>query len=491
MNVNRTVLEKVKSGLQERNSGLEPVPPGHPGWEAFYNDLQAEHPDLWRELLLGIRTAPSHQAVQQKEGRRRDAWRTFKAWLGMEVDPSSGQVVPSRPKLLVPVVAVGVLLLGLTLYNVFRPIHSQTLLTATVTPVRSLTEPVDQPPAPNKAPLPQPDPSSVNRAKSPAKPPPHPAKPGAQPQQKLQVGPPQPPIEDNPQPILIQQPRPNLPGNYRPATSRPVAPPIPTPPLQETSSLPSPPADSLVAPRPSSHTLAQSSVSDPFTLISLESSEISEATPAPQGASNGSAGHDELGDPFTLVPEPSGPEAQSSSPAALIQVGHFYQGVLLSDVVLTQGGKMLAVLSSGTTVWQGEAALGPSGRVEIALKRVTLGGHTYPVEGSVYGLSGERRTPGLGADYADQAPSLVADAVRAAMGGVSKWVDLKNNASTLTVSNGTVISTPSDPDLLANIGGSLADLIKIPQNQTALVRVASVAQGTPVHLFVSAFGGVQ
>lgn len=266
--------------------------------------------------------------------------------------------------------------------------------------------------------------------------------------------------------------------SYRPAVPLPSSPPVQvTQPRPVLPVFAPPPEPARAAPTPKTKPLVtpqnQPDLGDDFSLFPQDSepTEALQNLTEPQESSNEGGG-------FYLT------QNVSSQPSQAVQIGAFYQGQLASDLILTEGGRMTAVVLSGSSVWQGEASLNPAKRVEVRLISVSIGGQNQAVSATVYGLEGNRRVPGLSAQFQDQAPALAADAVRAALRGVSRFVDLGNQGGSTVVSGGVVVNQPSAPDLLKNVAGSLADLLALPPAEKGLVRVAWVGQGTPVQILV-------
>jgi hypothetical protein len=135
-------------------------------------------------------------------------------------------------------------------------------------------------------------------------------------------------------------------------------------------------------------------------------------------------------------------------------------------------------------VWIGQAQLGPDRRIWVSIDQASYEGRTYSVRGQALGAQDLR--PGLQAAVWDEAPTLVSDLVRGALGGFSDYLGAQLGAKTTTViPGGGVTQTGSVPDLANFFDSRLAGLFSIPAESKALVRVARVE---PESKFIVLFG---
>ena len=135
-------------------------------------------------------------------------------------------------------------------------------------------------------------------------------------------------------------------------------------------------------------------------------------------------------------------------------------------------------------VWIGQAQLGPDRRIWVSIDQASYEGRTYSVRGQALGIQDLR--PGLQAVVWDEAPTLVSDLVRGALGGFSDYLGAQLGAKTTTViPGGGVTQTGSVPDLANFFDSRLSSLFSIPAESKALVRVARVE---PESKFIVLFG---
>ena len=135
-------------------------------------------------------------------------------------------------------------------------------------------------------------------------------------------------------------------------------------------------------------------------------------------------------------------------------------------------------------VWIGQAQLGPDRRIWVSIDQASYEGRTYSVRGQALGAQDLR--PGLQAAVWDEAPTLVSDLVRGALGGFSDYLGAQLGAKTTTlIPGGGVTQTGSVPDLANFFDARLSSLFSIPAESKALVRVARVE---PESKFIVLFG---
>jgi hypothetical protein len=94
------------------------------------------------------------------------------------------------------------------------------------------------------------------------------------------------------------------------------------------------------------------------------------------------------------------------------------------------------------------------------------------------------------AQVREEAPSLVADLVRGSLRGLSDYVRARSQQTTVTTTpSGTVIQQGQAPPLELFLGAAAAELFSVPEGTRAVVRVAEVAQGTPLTVLVLGAAG--
>jgi hypothetical protein len=142
-------------------------------------------------------------------------------------------------------------------------------------------------------------------------------------------------------------------------------------------------------------------------------------------------------------------------------------------------------------VWIGQAFLGPDRRIWASFTQATVDGKTYSVTGQA--LDGVELRPGLPAQISDEAPALVSDLLRGAIGAFGDVVGAQLGSRTTTTSpSGLSQSTSNVPPLTDFFLGRLSGLFSIPNDTKALVRVARVPVDSPLTILygIPVGGGV-
>lgn len=153
--------------------------------------------------------------------------------------------------------------------------------------------------------------------------------------------------------------------------------------------------------------------------------------------------------------------------------------------VVAVDGTPLPVLARGEdgSIWQGQATLTPTGRVDIRFTEVltATGRHTA----SAVAQAGDGYL-GLPAQVTETTPALASDLTRGALRGLSEYVQALSQESEVRVEGSTPVISRSAPPLEANIAGSVARLFTPPEgeDQQALVRLAQVPARTSVTVVV-------
>lgn len=127
----------------------------------------------------------------------------------------------------------------------------------------------------------------------------------------------------------------------------------------------------------------------------------------------------------------------------------------------------------------GTASLTPTGRALVVFERaVTADG---PRSVQAVGFDASDKLYGLKGEVMDIAPSLAADLLRAAFGGLSDWVKALSSASTVTLTpqGGSAVSTQPGP-FYAYPLGRIGQAVTIPNDTSALVRAVVVGAGSPL-----------
>lgn len=177
---------------------------------------------------------------------------------------------------------------------------------------------------------------------------------------------------------------------------------------------------------------------------------------------------------------PSPPSPTASSPYL---PGTRLSGRLAVKLVVPEGQEVpVALETEDGATFLGKAKLSPTRRVEVNLDQAVLAGKVFPVRAVVLGAD---LAQGLPAQVREEAPSLVADLVRGSLRGLSDYVRARSQQTTVTTTpSGTVIQQGQAPPLELFLGAAAADLFSVPEGTRAVVRVAEVAQGTPLTVLV-------
>jgi len=183
-------------------------------------------------------------------------------------------------------------------------------------------------------------------------------------------------------------------------------------------------------------------------------------------------------------PSPQAPQGQTASQASPYLPGTRVPGRLAVKLVVPEGEEVpVAVETEDGAVVLGKARLSPTRRVDLVLDQVVLAGRSFPVRAVALGAD---MAQGLPAQVREEAPSLVADLVRGSLRGLSDYVRARSQQTTVitTPGGGTVVQQGQTPPLELFLGAAAADLFAVPQGTRAVVRVAEVAEGTPLTVLV-------
>ncbi len=171
-------------------------------------------------------------------------------------------------------------------------------------------------------------------------------------------------------------------------------------------------------------------------------------------------------------------------PQNLLQAGTLVPATLTKDIVLTAGETRQVIADTDETWcgedcptlrWLGEATLLESGRLEVVFKQVVTDDKIMEINGTAYG---EDNAEGLPAHLADTTPTLLADLLRSGAGGVSDYVEAQTNRQTVTKQGDTTVTEQNVPTLLDFILGRAVGAVQIPDDETNVIRLAAVPKGT-------------
>jgi hypothetical protein len=178
------------------------------------------------------------------------------------------------------------------------------------------------------------------------------------------------------------------------------------------------------------------------------------------------------------------PQGQAAPQASPYLPGTRVPGRLAVKLVVPEGEEVpVAVETEDGAIVLGKAKLSPTRRVDLVLDQVVLAGRAFPVRAVALGAD---MAQGLPAQVREEAPSLVADLVRGSLRGLSDYVRARSQQTTIitTPGGGTVVQQGQTPPLELFLGAAAADLFAVPQGTRAVVRVAEVAEGTPLTVLV-------
>lgn len=194
-----------------------------------------------------------------------------------------------------------------------------------------------------------------------------------------------------------------------------------------------------------------------------------------QGTPQGNAAPQANSTPQAAPAEASAP--QNEVPTVPYVMGQQIKAQLTVALVTVEGAQSLPVYAQGEdgSIWAGTYTLDASKRINISFNKVSMKGKTFTVNASAFSLDGY---PMLEARFADKAPTIAQDLMRAALSGVQTYADKKLNQQTVTISGNNVVAQAAEPNLLTAIAGNAASLFKLPQNQNTIVSVASLDKGT-------------
>jgi len=156
---------------------------------------------------------------------------------------------------------------------------------------------------------------------------------------------------------------------------------------------------------------------------------------------------------------------------------------MLTGAYLIPGKSVpVAVELEDKTVLVGTARFEPTGRVWIDFSTAVKKGQAYPV--SAVALEASEWTQGLPAKIGDEAPTMVADLVRGALGGISDFVKASLEATNVvTLPGGGQAVERRVPGLEMFLLARAADLVALPKDSTAILRTVKVERDTPVLVF--------
>jgi hypothetical protein len=152
---------------------------------------------------------------------------------------------------------------------------------------------------------------------------------------------------------------------------------------------------------------------------------------------------------------------------------------LLTGVLAVPGNQdfpVIAKLEDGGIVF-GKATLDSTMRIQVRFLEVARNGDSSSVSAQALDLRGY---PGLSGDVREEAPDVVNNLLRAAVGGVSGYVEALAKSGTTSFANGATSVSTQAPSLGWSILGNIANLFQVPNDQRALVKVVELKPDSPL-----------
>jgi hypothetical protein len=128
----------------------------------------------------------------------------------------------------------------------------------------------------------------------------------------------------------------------------------------------------------------------------------------------------------------------------------------------------------------GVASIASANYVSLSFNHALVDGQLLPFKGKGLDLSSN---PLLAGQIIDEAPAVAQDLLRAALGGVSDYVNAAaEQSTTVLLDDGTTLTTRQLPSLESFIFGSAASIFDTPTQATSLVRVIQIDAGQPINI---------
>jgi hypothetical protein len=152
---------------------------------------------------------------------------------------------------------------------------------------------------------------------------------------------------------------------------------------------------------------------------------------------------------------------------------------LLTGVLAVPGNQdfpLIAKLEDGGIVF-GKATLDATMRIQVRFLEVAKDGTSSSVSAQALDLRGY---PGLSGEVREEAPDVVNNLLRAAVGGISSYVEALAKSGTTSFANGSTSVSTQVPSLGWSILGNIANLFQVPNDQRALVKVVELKPDSPL-----------
>jgi hypothetical protein len=209
----------------------------------------------------------------------------------------------------------------------------------------------------------------------------------------------------------------------------------------------------------------------------------SESAPLAGSGANGNADASEPG-VATLIDRGGSSSIkteQASTPATEnpYPPGSKLNATLLTGVLAVPGNQdfpVIAKLEDGGMVL-GKATLDSTMRIQVRFLELVKDGSSSSVSAQALDLRGY---PGLSGDVREEAPDVVNNLLRAAVGGVSGYVEALAKSGTTSFANGATSVSNQAPSLGWSILGNITNLFQVPNDQRALVKVVELKPDSPL-----------
>lgn len=496
---------EVKS-LLEQELARDIPDPNSPDFQSFLEELQAERPDLFDDVMRGLQVNVSlpveqqAQRAEKREQRQANVRRTFFRISSVDGEP----VMAKRRVMMLTLAGLALLSSAVFILGQMLPDRSGAELAETPleqelleidsqgvasleppepepTPKLSKPEPKPEPePEPNPDPVPLPPPPRQATAAlppKPAPPAPRPAPPAPSPAAPVPQATPQaaPAEEALPTSLSVYKEEETLPTSLsvfseQTAEGAPQALSIYDVEEERPSNLS---IDTGAEERPETLTLDAAELEPaPDETVLFDINQASEQTdPAGNLGGEGVDGQSTQGQPGALT-LPALFEPGTRLPAELIT------GILVAEgsaapVVAQTTGDWCTGENCPDITWIGRATLDELDRVQITLDQAIMGDELRSAQGLALAAD---FTPGLTAAIRDESPSIVEQLASSSLGGVSDYVSALTNQQKVTVVDGVALAETQVPEVDAFVAGRIADLFSTPQDvdQGPNIRVAEV-----------------
>ncbi len=179
----------------------------------------------------------------------------------------------------------------------------------------------------------------------------------------------------------------------------------------------------------------------------------------------------------------------------MLAAGQIVSVRLVTGIVLYDGASVPVVaegldqyctmpISCPPIVFRGEAVLGGADYVEIRFDRVFVNEEMATFSGFAMDSSNNTAIRGT---IVQRAPAAAQDMVRAALGGVSDYVNALTRQRKVTIVDGQTVTETTAPDLGTFIGSAASSVFALPQETTSVIRVVEIPAGQAVKVYIDSY----